>query len=78
MRAYIRADDDHMPITRLVCMENTQNNCGGVCAPTRYTHTHARTHASILRRWLGFALGSRKHGDGWLERMALDRQADQR
>ncbi len=26
----IRADDPHEPVTRLVCLENTQNRCGGV------------------------------------------------
>ena len=25
----IRVDDDHMPTTRLVCLEQTHNNCGG-------------------------------------------------
>jgi threonine aldolase len=30
IRAAIRADDVHCPRTRLVCLENTQNVCGGV------------------------------------------------
>ncbi len=30
LEAAIRPDDIHEPITRLVCLENTHNNCGGV------------------------------------------------
>ena len=33
----IRADDPHEPITRLICLENTQNACGGVCLTPEYT-----------------------------------------
>jgi len=43
----IRADDPHEPITRLICLENTQNACGGVCLTPEYTRrvsefAHAR------------------------------------
>ena len=32
----IRSDDPHEPITRLICLENTQNACGGVYQPPEY------------------------------------------
>src|SRR5512138_697873 len=35
--ASIRTEDVHHPITRLVCLENTQNICGGVPLPLEYT-----------------------------------------
>jgi threonine aldolase len=43
----IREDDPHEPITRLICLENTQNACGGVCLAPAYTRqvaefAHAR------------------------------------
>jgi threonine aldolase len=35
--AAIRSDDPHEPITRLVCLENTHNGCGGVYQTPEYT-----------------------------------------
>lgn len=35
--ASIRTEDVHHPITRLICLENTQNICGGVPLPVEYT-----------------------------------------
>lgn len=35
--ASIRTEDVHHPITRLVCLENTQNICGGVPLTVEYT-----------------------------------------
>lgn len=35
--ASIRTEDVHHPITRLVCLENTQNICGGVPLTSEYT-----------------------------------------
>lgn len=35
--ASIRTEDVHHPITRLVCLENTQNICGGVPLTSTYT-----------------------------------------
>ncbi len=35
--ASIRSEDVHHPITRLVCLENTQNICGGVPLTPKYT-----------------------------------------
>jgi threonine aldolase len=35
--AAIRSDDPHEPITRLVCLENTHNACGGVYQTPDYT-----------------------------------------
>lgn len=37
VEAAIRPDDAHDPITRLVCLENTHNRCGGTVQPTSYT-----------------------------------------
>jgi threonine aldolase len=37
IRASIRSEDVHHPITRLVCLENTQNICGGVPLTPGYT-----------------------------------------
>jgi threonine aldolase len=37
IRASIRTEDVHHPITRLVCIENTQNICGGVPLTADYT-----------------------------------------
>jgi threonine aldolase len=34
----IRTDDVHFPITRLICLENTHNRCGGVALTAEYTH----------------------------------------
>ncbi len=47
IRAAIRDDDDHEPVTRLVCLENTHNRCGGVALTAEYTRqvgelVHAR------------------------------------
>jgi threonine aldolase len=36
--ASIRSEDVHHPITRLICLENTQNICGGVPLTAEYTH----------------------------------------
>jgi len=37
IRAAIRGEDIHAPITRLVCIENTHNRCGGVPLTVEYT-----------------------------------------
>ena len=37
IRASIRTEDVHHPISRLVCLENTQNICGGVPLTSAYT-----------------------------------------
>ncbi|MCC6500178.1 MAG: low-specificity L-threonine aldolase [Anaerolineales bacterium] len=37
LRAAIRTEDVHHPITRLICLENTQNACGGVPLSVEYT-----------------------------------------
>jgi threonine aldolase len=41
IRAAIRADDPHQPITRLVSLENTHNRCGGVALTAEYTQAVA-------------------------------------
>lgn len=37
VRASIQPDDSHRTITRLICLENTQNICGGVPLTAEYT-----------------------------------------
>ncbi len=37
VEAAIRPDDPHDPITRLVCLENTHNRCGGTVQTAEYT-----------------------------------------
>jgi threonine aldolase len=37
VEAAIRADNVHFPRTRLICLENTQNRCGGVVLTAGYT-----------------------------------------
>jgi threonine aldolase len=37
IRAAIRPDDPHHPTTRLICLENTHNRCGGVAIGKVYT-----------------------------------------
>jgi threonine aldolase len=48
--AAIRADDPHEPVTRLVCLENTHNACGGVVQTPDYTRQLAEfAHARGLK-----------------------------
>jgi threonine aldolase len=45
----IRSDDPHEPITRLICLENTHNGCGGVVQTPGYTRKMAEfAHARGL------------------------------
>ena len=37
IRAAIRPDDAHYPVTRLISLENTHNRCGGSVVPLEYT-----------------------------------------
>jgi len=49
--AAIRADDVHCPRTRLVCLENTQNACGGVVLSREYMRQVvdlAHSHSLVL------------------------------
>jgi threonine aldolase len=49
VEAAIRPDDPHDPITRLVCLENTHNRCGGVYQTPEYTRRAAElAHAHGL------------------------------
>jgi threonine aldolase len=48
--AHIRADNDHYPVSRLVCLENTHNRCGGRVLPPAYVDAvGALAHARGLR-----------------------------
>ena len=49
--ASIRSEDVHHPITRLICLENTQNICGGIPLTADYTRQVgelAREHGLLL------------------------------
>jgi len=51
IRAAIRPDDAHHPITRLITLENTHNRCGGAALTPAYTQEvgeFARQHELIL------------------------------
>lgn len=51
IRAAIRRDDPHYPVTRLIILENTQNRCGGVALTTEYTRQVAglaREHGLLM------------------------------
>ncbi len=37
IQAAIRSNDAHQPVSRLVCLENTHNRCGGVALTAEYT-----------------------------------------
>ncbi len=39
IQAAIRSKDAHQPTSRLVCLENTHNRCGGVALTAEYTRT---------------------------------------
>lgn len=50
VEAAIRPDDPHDPITRLVCLENTHNRCGGTFQGPEYTRRIAAlAHAHGLK-----------------------------
>jgi len=51
IRAAIRPDNVHFPRTRLICLENTQNRCGGAVLSAEYTQAVA-----ALAREHGLAL----------------------
>jgi threonine aldolase len=38
LESAVREDDDHMPITKLIALENTHNRCGGTYQSVEYTH----------------------------------------
>lgn len=42
IQAAIRSNDAHQPVSRLVCLENTHNRCGGVAINTEYTRAVGR------------------------------------
>jgi threonine aldolase len=51
IEAAVRPDNVHFPITRLVCLENTHNRCGGVALSAEYTEQVAalcRAHGLAL------------------------------
>ena len=57
--AAIRTDDQHNPVTKLICLENTQNFCGGRVLPVGYmdaagqlAHEHGlKLHVDGARLW---------------------------
>jgi len=66
VEAAIREDDVHHPRTRLVCLENTQNVCGGAVLSPGYTRqaadlAHRRgAHERTVLEWVfGMCISSR-------------------
>src|SRR5574340_1469861 len=55
VEAAIRPDDPHNPITRLICLENTHNRCGGTVQSLAYTRELCA---------LAHSLGIKVHLDG--------------
>jgi threonine aldolase len=53
--AAVRDDDQHCPRTRLLCLENTHNRCGGLALPLPYLRSAAEFTA---------AAGLKLHVDG--------------
>ncbi len=59
VEAAIRGDDQHLPRTRLICVENTHNFCGGRVLPVAYmdaigdlAHSHGlQLHVDGARIW---------------------------
>ena len=59
VEAAIRGDNEHFPVTRLLCLETTQNRCGGVVLPLDYmdaagelAHAHGlQLHVDGARLW---------------------------
>jgi threonine aldolase len=59
LRAAIREDDQHYPATKLICIENTHNMCGGVVLPPAFaasvgalaSERGLRLHADGARIW---------------------------
>jgi threonine aldolase len=50
VEAAIRPDDAHFPVSRLVCLENTHNRCGGTVQTVAYTQqVAALAHSHQLR-----------------------------
>lgn len=67
VEAAVRGDDEHFPITRLICLENTHNRCGG----TPLAPSFVSAVADLAR-----SRGLRLHVDGarlWNAAVALDR-----
>ncbi|MBK7776397.1 MAG: low-specificity L-threonine aldolase [Sandaracinaceae bacterium] len=59
VEAAIRSDNEHFPVTRLLCLETTHNRCGGVVLPVDYmdaagelAHRHGLPlHVDGARLW---------------------------
>jgi threonine aldolase len=50
LEAGLRADDAHFPVSRLICLENTHNRCGGSFQTPEYTRQAAEfAHAHGLK-----------------------------
>jgi threonine aldolase len=66
IEAAIRADNEHYPITKLICLENTHNSCGGRVLPVAYMDAVGQ---------LAHRRGLQLHVDGarlWNAAVALD------
>ena len=62
IEAAIRANDQHFPVTRVVCLENTHNKCGGRVLPVEYVDkvVAACKSRGSPRTWTGRACGTQR------------------
>jgi threonine aldolase len=62
VEAAIRGDNEHFPVTRLLCLETTHNRCGGVCCRwTTWTRRASWPTATACRcTWTGRGCGTRR------------------
>lgn len=72
LKALVRGDDPHWPITSLVCIENTQNMMGGKALPLRWLDEvrTRRTSRTQPLKWLDEVRirgTSRTQPLGWLD-----------
>ena len=59
VESLIRGDNEHFPVSRLICLENTHNRCGGAVLPVAYmdaagelAHRHGlQLHVDGARLW---------------------------
>jgi threonine aldolase len=50
IKSAIRPDNAHYPVTRLICLENTHNRCGGTYQSTSYTQSVVKlAHANNIK-----------------------------
>jgi len=77
IQAAIRSKDAHQPISRLVCLENTHNRCGGVALSAEYTRAVGElAHQNGLSLHLDGARIFNAAVSQWIPAIELARPAD--